>query len=104
MAGPRGGLEENPGLDRTQENEARRSDKAGFRERAVQNISRGLSTSEIHHPPLAANRAKRETVNPLLHILIWPAAAALRAVALATIAFHLGRPINATWFVLAAAS
>ncbi|HTB93264.1 MAG TPA: carbon starvation CstA family protein [Candidatus Sulfotelmatobacter sp.] len=39
----------------------------------------------------------------LLLILIWTAVAALGAVALATIAFHRGEPINATWFVLAAA-
>ncbi|HET6930689.1 MAG TPA: carbon starvation CstA family protein [Candidatus Acidoferrum sp.] len=39
----------------------------------------------------------------LLQILIWTAVAALGAVALATIAFHRGEPINATWFVLAAA-
>jgi carbon starvation protein len=37
-----------------------------------------------------------------LQILIWTAVAALGAVALATIAFHRGEPINATWFVLAA--
>ena len=39
----------------------------------------------------------------LLQILIWTAVAALAAVALGTIAFHRGEPINATWFVLAAA-
>ena len=39
----------------------------------------------------------------LLQILIWTAVAALGAVALGTIAFHRGEPINATWFVLAAA-
>ena len=39
----------------------------------------------------------------LLLILIWTAVAALGAVALGTIAFHRGEPINATWFVLAAA-
>ena len=39
----------------------------------------------------------------LLQILLWTAVAALGAVALATIAFHRGEPINATWFVLAAA-
>jgi carbon starvation protein len=38
-----------------------------------------------------------------LQILIWTAVAALGAVALGTIAFHRGEPINATWFVLAAA-
>ncbi|HWY08365.1 MAG TPA: carbon starvation CstA family protein [Candidatus Acidoferrales bacterium] len=38
----------------------------------------------------------------LLQILIWTAVAALGAVALGTIAFHRGEPINATWFVLAA--
>jgi carbon starvation protein len=38
----------------------------------------------------------------LIHILIWVALALLGAVALATIAFHRGEPINATWFVLAA--
>jgi carbon starvation protein len=42
-------------------------------------------------------------VKRLLQILIWTAVAALGAVALATIAFHRGEPINATWFVLAAA-
>jgi len=42
-------------------------------------------------------------VKRLLLILIWTAVAALGAVALATIAFHRGEPINATWFVLAAA-
>jgi carbon starvation protein len=41
-------------------------------------------------------------VKRLLQILIWTAVAALGAVALATIAFHRGEPINATWFVLAA--
>ena len=39
----------------------------------------------------------------LLQILLWTAVAALGAVALGTIAFHRGEPINATWFVLAAA-
>ncbi|HWY05558.1 MAG TPA: carbon starvation CstA family protein, partial [Candidatus Acidoferrales bacterium] len=39
----------------------------------------------------------------LLQILSWTAVAALGAVALGTIAFHRGEPINATWFVLAAA-
>ena len=38
-----------------------------------------------------------------LQILVWTGVAALGAVALATIAFHRGEPINATWFVLAAA-
>jgi carbon starvation protein len=38
-----------------------------------------------------------------LQILLWTTVAALGAVALATIAFHRGEPINATWFVLAAA-
>jgi len=42
-------------------------------------------------------------VKRLLQILLWTAVAALGAVALATIAFHRGEPINATWFVLAAA-
>jgi len=42
-------------------------------------------------------------VKRLLLILIWTAVAALGAVALGTIAFHRGEPINATWFVLAAA-
>jgi carbon starvation protein len=37
-----------------------------------------------------------------LQILIWTAVATLGAVALGTIAFHRGEPINATWFVLAA--
>jgi carbon starvation protein len=41
-------------------------------------------------------------VKRLLQILIWTAVAALGAVALATIAFHRGEPVNATWFVLAA--
>ena len=39
----------------------------------------------------------------LLQIAIWAAVAALGAIALGTIAFHRGEPINATWFVLAAA-
>jgi len=43
-------------------------------------------------------------VKRLLQILIWTAVAWLGAVALGTIAFHRGEPINATWFVLAAAS
>ena len=38
----------------------------------------------------------------LLQIVIWTAVAALGAVALGTIAFHRGEPINAAWFVLAA--
>jgi carbon starvation protein len=38
----------------------------------------------------------------LIRTLIWVALALLGAVALATIAFHRGEPINATWFVLAA--
>jgi carbon starvation protein len=42
-------------------------------------------------------------VKRLLPILIWTAVAALGGVALGTIAFHRGEPINATWFVLAAA-
>jgi carbon starvation protein len=42
-------------------------------------------------------------VKRLLQILIWTAVASLGGVALATIAFHRGEPINATWFVLAAA-
>jgi carbon starvation protein len=42
-------------------------------------------------------------VKRLLQILTWTAVAALGAIALATIAFHRGEPINATWFVLAAA-
>ena len=50
-----------------------------------------------------ARRVKRETVKRLLQILLWTAVAALGAVALGTIAFHRGEPINATWFVLAAA-
>jgi len=41
-------------------------------------------------------------VKRLLQILIWTAVATLGAVALGTIAFHRGEPINATWFVLAA--
>jgi carbon starvation protein len=39
----------------------------------------------------------------LLEILAWVAVGALGAVALATIAWHRGEPINATWFVMAAA-
>jgi carbon starvation protein len=39
----------------------------------------------------------------LLSILTWVAVGAVGAVALATIAFHRGEPISATWFVLAAA-
>jgi carbon starvation protein len=42
-------------------------------------------------------------VKRLLQILLWTSVAALGAVALGTIAFHRGEPINATWFVLAAA-
>jgi len=42
-------------------------------------------------------------VKRLLQILIWAAVAGLGAIALGTIAFHRGEPINATWFVLAAA-
>ncbi|HXC49013.1 MAG TPA: carbon starvation CstA family protein [Candidatus Sulfotelmatobacter sp.] len=42
-------------------------------------------------------------MNRFLQILIWTAVAALGAIALGTIAFHRGEPINATWFVLAAA-
>jgi carbon starvation protein len=42
-------------------------------------------------------------VKRLLQILMWTAVAALGAVGLGTIAFHRGEPINATWFVLAAA-
>jgi carbon starvation protein len=42
-------------------------------------------------------------VKRLLQVLIWAAVAGLGAVALGTIAFHRGEPINATWFVLAAA-
>jgi carbon starvation protein len=42
-------------------------------------------------------------VKRLLQILLWTAVAALGAIALGTIAFHRGEPINATWFVLAAA-
>jgi carbon starvation protein len=42
-------------------------------------------------------------VKRLLQIAIWAAVAALGAMALGTIAFHRGEPINATWFVLAAA-
>jgi carbon starvation protein len=38
----------------------------------------------------------------ILSALAWMAAAAVGAAALATIAFHRGEPINATWFVLAA--
>jgi carbon starvation protein len=42
-------------------------------------------------------------VKRLLQILIWTAVAVLGAIALGIIAFHRGEPINATWFVLAAA-
>ncbi|HUI51473.1 MAG TPA: carbon starvation CstA family protein [Terriglobales bacterium] len=38
----------------------------------------------------------------LLQIIVWVGVAALGALALSTIAFHRGEPINATWFVLAA--
>ena len=38
-----------------------------------------------------------------LHIVLWTCVAALGAAALSTVAFHRGEPINATWFVLAAA-
>ena len=38
----------------------------------------------------------------LLQIVVWVGVAALGALALSTIAFHRGEPINATWFVLAA--
>jgi len=39
----------------------------------------------------------------ILSVLAWMAVAAVGAAALGTIAFHRGEPINATWFVLAAA-
>ena len=39
----------------------------------------------------------------LLKIIVWVAVALVGATALGTIAFHRGEPINATWFVLAAA-
>jgi len=42
-------------------------------------------------------------VKRVLKTLLWIAVAALAAAALATIALHRGEPINATWFVLAAA-
>jgi carbon starvation protein len=42
-------------------------------------------------------------VKRLLQVGIWIAVALLGALALGTIAFHRGEPINATWFVLAAA-
>jgi carbon starvation protein len=42
-------------------------------------------------------------VKRFLAVLVWVAIAALGAVALSTIAWHRGEPINATWFVLAAA-
>lgn len=38
----------------------------------------------------------------VLQILLWSAVSLVAAAALATIAFHRGEPINATWFVLAA--
>ncbi len=38
----------------------------------------------------------------VLQIALWTGVAALGGIALATIAFHRGEPINATWFVLAA--
>jgi len=41
-------------------------------------------------------------VKRLLQIAAWMGVAAFGAVALSTIAFHRGEPINATWFVLAA--
>jgi len=42
------------------------------------------------------------SVKRLLQIIVWVGVAALGALALSTIAFHRGEPINATWFVLAA--
>jgi len=39
----------------------------------------------------------------LLAIVVWVTVAAVGAIALTTIAWHRGEPINATWFVLAAA-
>jgi len=39
----------------------------------------------------------------ILSVLVWVVVAAVGAAALGTIAFHRGEPINATWFVLAAA-
>jgi len=39
----------------------------------------------------------------ILRVLVWMAVAVVGAGALGTIAFHRGEPINATWFVLAAA-
>jgi carbon starvation protein len=39
----------------------------------------------------------------LVKIIVWVAVALVGATALGTIAFHRGEPINATWFVLAAA-
>ena len=42
------------------------------------------------------------SVKRLLQIVVWVGVAALGALALSTIAFHRGEPINATWFVLAA--
>jgi carbon starvation protein len=41
-------------------------------------------------------------VKRVLQIALWTGVAALGGIALATIAFHRGEPINATWFVLAA--
>jgi carbon starvation protein len=42
-------------------------------------------------------------VKRVLQILLWAGLAAAGAVALSTIAFHRGEPINATWFIVAAA-
>ena len=47
-------------------------------------------------------RQKGNTLKRFVQILVWVALALLGAIALATIAFHRGEPINATWFVLAA--
>jgi carbon starvation protein len=50
-----------------------------------------------------APQAKIGGTKRVLKIVLWTAIALLAATALATIALHRGEPINATWFVLAAA-
>jgi carbon starvation protein len=47
--------------------------------------------------------SRSNPVKRALQILLWVAVAATAAIALATIALHRREPINATWFVLAAA-
>src|SRR6516165_2775374 len=60
-------------------------------------MSRFRDAHRLHRTP------GRNTLKRIIRILIWVALALLGAFALATIALHRGEPINATWFVLAAA-